>query len=126
VSHPRKTTTPPPVALPGAGLPACARATVDGLELRLKIVPGASRSAFCGLLGDRLKIRIAAVAQRDEANRAVLSLLAERLNSKQVMLLGGASAAEKTVLIRGVQLLSPAQWAGLGLETPPAGGARTA
>jgi uncharacterized protein (TIGR00251 family) len=102
-------------------MPACTRATVDGVELRLKIVPGASRSSFCGLLGDRLKIRIAAIAQRDQANRAVLALIAERLNTKHVQLISGGSSAEKTVLLRGVRKLSPVQLADIGLGTMPVG-----
>lgn len=53
------------------------RAVQGGVELRLKVVPGASRSAIAGELGDRLKVRIAAPPEGGKANRAVEDLLAE-------------------------------------------------
>src|SRR5688500_13727470 len=50
--------------------PAWLRATADGVEIRLKAVPGARRSQIAGVLGDRLKLRIAAPPADGQANRA--------------------------------------------------------
>ncbi|MDP6891058.1 MAG: DUF167 family protein, partial [Phycisphaerales bacterium] len=44
--------------------------------VRLKAVPGASRDAIAGLLGDRLKVRISAAAEGGKANKAICRLLA--------------------------------------------------
>lgn len=52
------------------------RTVPGGVELRLKAVPGASRSAVAGVLGDRLKVRIAAAPEGGRANRAIEELLA--------------------------------------------------
>jgi uncharacterized protein len=84
-------------------LPPYATDTADGLELRLKIVPGASRNRVVGLLGDRLKLQVAAPPEDGKANKAVIACLATWLGvSKQaVTLRSGHSQPQKTVLIPG-------------------------
>jgi uncharacterized protein (TIGR00251 family) len=47
--------------------------------IRLKAVPGASRDAVVGLLGDRLKVRITAAPEGGKANSAICRLLAKTL-----------------------------------------------
>jgi uncharacterized protein len=90
-------------------LPAFARAVPDGIELRLKVVPGASSTAFAGVLGDRLKVRIAAAPEHGEANKALLTFVSAWLACKQVELVTGHRSAEKTVLARGLRGLDQAQ-----------------
>jgi uncharacterized protein len=85
-----------------APLPPFARAVPGGVELRVKVVPGASRSAIVGALGDRLKVRVAAPPEAGKANRAVVELLAEALGVKDVRITAGHSGPEKTVLISGL------------------------
>lgn len=72
--------------------------------LWIKAVPGASRDQISGVLGDRLKIRIAAPPEDGKANEAICRLLAEQLGIKvkQVSIETGHSNAEKTVRIVGV------------------------
>jgi uncharacterized protein (TIGR00251 family) len=76
-------------------LPAFAQRTDEGLVLRLKVVPGASRSQLAGVLGDRLKLRIAAPPEAGKANAAVLVLLGQWLGCKDPRLLTGLASAEK-------------------------------
>lgn len=87
-------------------LPPFARVTPAGLELRLKVVPGASRSALAGILGDRLKLRIAAPPEAGKANRAVIELLERWLKDTSITLIAGQTHAEKTVLVAGRLTLS--------------------
>ncbi len=47
--------------------------------LRIKVVPGARRSEVAGVLGDRLKVRVAAPPEDGKANHAVVVLLADEL-----------------------------------------------
>ncbi|MFZ5451319.1 MAG: DUF167 domain-containing protein [Thermodesulfobacteriota bacterium] len=73
--------------------------TSQGYLLRLTIVPGASRTEVVGLLGDRLKVRVAAAPEKGQANRKLLEFLAARLGlpKKTVILRGGAQSREKVV-----------------------------
>jgi uncharacterized protein len=77
-----------------------------GIELRIKVVPGASRSEIVGVLADRLKVRIAAPPQRGKANAALLELLAAWLGTTDLRLVAGHSGAQKTVHIAGLSALS--------------------
>lgn len=94
-----------------ADLPPFAGLTTDGLILRLKVVPGASRDAVAGVLGGRLKVRVAAPPEAGKANAAVLALLARALGRKDLRLIAGAASAEKTVLLPGCTALTPDQLA---------------
>ena len=67
----------------------------------MKVVPGASRSQVAGVLGDRLKLRIAAPPEGGKANAAVLALLTEATGCRRIDLVAGHSSQEKTVLLRG-------------------------
>jgi len=73
------------------------------MELRIKVVPGSSRSAIAGPLGDRLKIRVAAPAEGGKANRAVIALLKEWLGARDVEIVAGHAHAEKTVRVLGLK-----------------------
>lgn len=73
-----------------------------GIELSIKVIPGASRSEVAGVLGNRLKVRVAAPAEGGRANRAVVRLLKEWLGAAEVEIISGHSRASKTVRARGV------------------------
>ena len=78
--------------------------------MRLWVVPGASRAALAGALGDRLKIRVTAAPEDGKANRAVIVLLEKwlkPLNGAAVELISGHGATLKIVLLRGVAVLPP-------------------
>lgn len=72
-------------------------------DLRIKAVPGASRDAVAGMLGDRLKIRVSAPPEGGKANKAIVALLARELGLKpaQVEIVAGHTNPEKTVRLTG-------------------------
>jgi uncharacterized protein len=99
-------------------LDAALEAAEDGgTRLRVKVVPGASRSRLAGLLGDRLKIQIAAPPEGGKANRAVCALVAEHLGvaASRVCVVQGTSRPQKTLHIEG---LPPADVARLLADAP--------
>jgi uncharacterized protein (TIGR00251 family) len=79
---------------------------VSGASCRLKVkaVPGASRSEIVGRLGEALKVRVAAPPEGGKANREILELLAERLGlpATGVSLVSGTASPAKVVELRGV------------------------
>jgi uncharacterized protein len=79
---------------------------VSGVSCRLKVkaVPGASRSEIVGRLGEALKIRVAAPPEGGKANREILELLAERLGlpAARVIMVSGAASPAKVVELRGI------------------------
>ena len=79
---------------------------MSGVACRLKVkaVPGASRSEIVGRLGEALKVRVAAPPEGGKANREILELLAEKLGlpATGVSLVSGAASPAKVVELRGV------------------------
>ena len=75
-----------------------------GVEIQLKVVPGASRTRVAGVLGDALKVAVAAPAEGGKANAALLAHLAEVLGVRRgdVVLVIGATASAKRVRVAGV------------------------
>ena len=73
-------------------------------ELRIKAVPGASRDAIAGMLGDRVKVRVSAPPEGGKANKAICALIAARLGVRpgQVEVIAGHSHPEKTLRIMGI------------------------
>lgn len=73
-------------------------------ELRIKAVPGASRDAVAGMLGDRLKVRVSAPPEGGKANKAIVALLAGEIGVRKtdIELVSGHTNPEKTLRIRGV------------------------
>jgi uncharacterized protein (TIGR00251 family) len=86
-------------------LPPFARAIPGGLDLAIKVVPGASRTEIAGLLGNRLKVRVAAAPEGGKANRALVEMLREWFGVRDVEIVAGHSSAEKTVRISGVSAI---------------------
>jgi uncharacterized protein (TIGR00251 family) len=83
---------------------ACLDIHDDHLLLRIKVVPGASRDAIAGPLGDRLKIRVSAPPESGKANDAMLRLLARTLEvpRAQLEIVAGRTSPEKIVRIDGL------------------------
>ena len=82
-----------------ADLPPTARPIPGGHEIGLKVVPGASRSQVMGLLGDRLKVRVAAPPEQGKANAAVCALLDAHFGVSGCRITAGHASAEKTAFI---------------------------
>lgn len=82
------------------------RAHADGVEIDLKISPGARGSEVVGPHGDRLKLRIAAPPEAGRANKAICALLAQHFNVRacDITITRGATHPLKTVLIRTLTL----------------------
>lgn len=81
-------------------MPPWLRPVDGGCELRIKVVPGASRSGVAGALGDRLKVRVAAPPEGGKANRAVEELLTG-LSGCPSTVQNGHGTPLKTILVRG-------------------------
>ncbi len=81
-----------------------ASAAADGTLLRVKVVPGASRSAVAGAYGDALRVQVAAPPEKGRANRALVAFLAERLGVRpaELEIVKGTSNPRKTVRVAGM------------------------
>ncbi len=76
----------------------------DGVSIRVKVVPGASRTRIAGLLGDRLKVQVAPPPEGGKANLAVCALLAQVLGvaPRNVTVVEGHSRPQKTLRVVGM------------------------
>jgi uncharacterized protein (TIGR00251 family) len=79
----------------------CERKPDGSVLIRVKAVPGASRDQIAGVLGDRLKVKVAAPPEGGKANKAICAIIAKELAVKaaQVEIASGASSAEKVVRV---------------------------
>lgn len=76
--------------------------------VRVKAVPGSSRTRIVGPLGDALKIQVAAPPEAGAANRSLADLLAEAFgtSTRDVEIASGASNPRKTFRIKGGRIPS--------------------
>ncbi len=80
------------------------RIAADGrITLTLHIQPGAKKTAFAGLHGDALKIRLAAPPVDGKANEALLRFVAEALSlpKSAVSLKSGQTSRRKVLELHG-------------------------
>lgn len=72
--------------------------------LEVKVVPGASSTEIVGLLGDKLKVRLGAAAEKGKANRALTDLLARSLGTgkSRVEVVSGHTSSLKQVRVAGL------------------------
>ncbi len=70
-------------------------------SLLVKVQPGAKKSECAGLLDDRLRIRLAAPAVENQANKALVAFVAKLLGLRaaKVTLASGDMARQKRLLI---------------------------
>lgn len=75
-----------------------------GVEFQAKIVPGASRDRIAGVLGDALKIAVAAPPEAGKANRAIVHLLAGVLHVRRqaVQIVSGEAQPRKRIRVAGL------------------------
>ncbi len=81
------------------------RLVEGGLELRLKVVPGAKREGVVGIYGDRLRVRVNAPPEQGKANRAVEKLIEKWSGAKSTRIIAGHGSAEKIIFIAVVYKL---------------------
>lgn len=88
-------------------------------RIDLKVVPGASRSGVAGVLGDRVKVRVAAPPQEGRANDAVRDLLADALGvrPRDVTIVSGHGSPEKTARVAGVDAATAARRLGVAPDS---------
>jgi uncharacterized protein (TIGR00251 family) len=81
------------------------RETAEGVVLTVRVVPRAPQSRVQGVLGDALKIRLAAPPVEGKANTELVRLLADELDlhAGKIHLLAGATDRNKRVLIQGLR-----------------------
>jgi uncharacterized protein (TIGR00251 family) len=72
-----------------------------GTRMRLRVKPGARKTAIVGVHGGALKLAVAAAPERGKANRAVITLLAGalRLPVSAVTITAGATSQDKVAEI---------------------------
>ncbi len=72
--------------------------------LELKVIPGAKRAAVAGWLGEALKVRVRAPAERGKANAAVEQLVAAALGLPiaKVEIVSGMTSPRKRIAISGL------------------------
>ena len=78
--------------------------TAETTRLRVRVSPGAGRTALVGRHGDAWKVRVTEAPERGRANEAVLRLLADTLALPRtaLTLVSGHGAREKIVELTGV------------------------
>jgi uncharacterized protein YggU (UPF0235/DUF167 family) len=78
--------------------------TAETTRLRLRVSPGAGRTALVGRHGDAWKVRVTEAPERGRANEAVLRLLAETLALPRtaLTLVSGHGGREKVVELTGM------------------------
>jgi hypothetical protein len=75
-----------------------------GVVFTVKVIPGSSKTAICSLLGDMLKVKIAAAAEKGKANQAFIDFLAKQLGVKKnaVSIISGQTKPVKQIQILGI------------------------
>ena len=78
----------------------------EGVVLPVKAQPGARKSEFKGEHGGALKIAVTQVAERGQANKALVELLSKRLRiaKSRIELLAGETSSQKRLLLRGISV----------------------
>jgi uncharacterized protein len=78
--------------------------TAETTRLRVRVSPGAGRTAVVGRHGDAWKVRVTEAPERGRANEAVLRLLADTLTLPRtaLTLVSGHGGREKIVELTGV------------------------
>ncbi|MEE9294858.1 MAG: DUF167 domain-containing protein [Phycisphaerae bacterium] len=74
--------------------------------LPVKVVPGASRTRCAGVLGERLKIAVAAPPEKGKANAELVAFLAQRIGVRRrdVLVQQGKTTPRKTVRIENTTI----------------------
>jgi len=76
-------------------------AIAGGTRVRLRVKPGARKTAIVGVHGGALKLAVAAAPEKGKANRAVIQLLAEALAlpASAVTIVAGDTSQDKVAEI---------------------------
>jgi len=75
----------------------------NAVLLRIKVVPGASRTRCVGEWSGRARLAVAAPPEKGKANKAVVAFLADLLGVRKadVSIVSGSTSPRKTIRIAG-------------------------
>jgi uncharacterized protein (TIGR00251 family) len=76
----------------------------SGVTFAVKVVPGSSRNAIAGILGDALKVNISAPPEKGKANQQLLKLLAKTMDKPKsdVTIRTGSHQPRKEIPVAGI------------------------
>jgi uncharacterized protein len=76
----------------------------ESVRFLVKVVPGASRDRIAAVLGDQLKVQVAAPPEGGKANARVCELLAAALSlpARAVTVASGHASPRKTIAVTGL------------------------
>ena len=79
----------------------------DGVVFGVKVVPGSSRTAICGLLDEMVKIKVSAAPEKGKANKCLLDFLAKQLGVRKnaVKIVSGKGNPVKSVQVTGISVV---------------------
>ncbi len=91
------------------------RDIAGGVEIAVKVVPGSSRDRVAGLLGEAVKIAVAAPPEKGKANQAVIDVLARALGVRRnaVQIRSGHTQPRKTLAVTGLTAAQACEALGL-------------
>ncbi|MCF7956284.1 MAG: DUF167 domain-containing protein [Phycisphaerae bacterium] len=77
--------------------------TEQGVEIRVKVVPGSSKTQIAGTLGEMLKIKVAAPPEKGKANQSLIAFMAKLLGLKKndIEIISGKTNPVKVLRISG-------------------------
>ncbi|MEP7305353.1 MAG: DUF167 domain-containing protein [Acidobacteriota bacterium] len=80
------------------------RDTSTGVEVSVRVIPRAHKSAVSGRRGDALVVRLAAPPVEGAANAALVELLADRLgiSVRSIRIVSGERSRDKRVAVSGI------------------------
>jgi uncharacterized protein len=69
-----------------------------------KVVPGSSRTTVAGVLGDMVKVRVAAAPEKGKANQCLIAFLANQLGVRKgdIEIVSGQTQPVKQVRVAGI------------------------
>lgn len=75
-----------------------------GVIFTVKVVPGSSKTALCGLIGEKVKVKVAAVPEKGKANQCLVEFLAKQLGVKKssISIIAGQTNPIKQVQVWGI------------------------
>ena len=82
------------------------KVTESGVVFGVKVVPGSSRTALAGVLGNLLKVKVAAPPEKSKANKCLIEFLAKQLGVKknQISIITGQTKPVKTVQVTNISI----------------------
>ncbi len=80
----------------------------SGIIIPVKVQPNASKERIVGEYNGQLKIAVTAPPEKGKANKAIIKLLAEKLNIRvsSIKVIAGETSREKKIFIEGLKASS--------------------